>query len=315
MAAAARPLALLTSCAAGFAPEELVKRITGKDDLTVGAVTSGRVNFYPWTIDNKYYSADIHLCVVPNTFHVTGEIAEAVQAFVVYFDSTAKTGLEGVSEWLPLTEEWLPEVMILVCDRVSENGVNRQKAQEWCIKHGFELVELSPEELPDEDDDFPESTGVKRIVQALNANVWSNVVMKGDRTQGFGLLSTLAGANRSRGCEETPERESNPSPGEREESQLDGGEDGAGTNSLEPDSAGDPMLDMDIQELASLTTRDGDLENFERLFSKLKEMKDKAATLPHQQRKLHAEKVAKAFWMAIGGDRDEIEGLSSDEEN
>lgn len=33
------------------------------------------------------------------------------------------------------------------------------------------------------------------------------------------------------------------------------------------------MLDTDIQELASLTTRDGDLENFERLFSKLKEMK------------------------------------------
>ncbi|NXS37406.1 AAGAB protein, partial [Pomatostomus ruficeps] len=89
-----------------------------------------------------------------------------------------KTGLEGVSEWLPLTEEWLPEVMILVCDRVSEHGVSRQKAQEWCIQHGFELVELSPEELPDEDDDFPESTGVKRIVQALNANVWSNVVMK-----------------------------------------------------------------------------------------------------------------------------------------
>ncbi|XP_066052747.1 alpha- and gamma-adaptin-binding protein p34 isoform X1 [Chamaea fasciata] len=237
MAAAGRPLALLTSCAAGFAPEELVKRITGRDDLTVGAITSGRVNFYPWTIDNKYYSADIHLCVVPNTFHVTGEIAEAVQAFIVYFDSTTKTGLEGVSEWLPLTEEWLPEVLILVCDRVSDNGVNRQKAQEWCIKHGFELVELSPEELPDEDDDFPESTGVKRIVQALNANVWSNVVMKGDRTQGFGLLSTLAGANRSRGCEETPETESNPSPGDREESQLDGGEDGAGTNSLEPDSA------------------------------------------------------------------------------
>lgn len=25
--------------------------------------------------------------------------------------------------------------------------------------------------------------------------------------------------------------------------------------------------------------------------------------------------VAKAFWMAIGGDRDEIEGLSSDEEH
>ncbi|XP_027570603.1 alpha- and gamma-adaptin-binding protein p34 [Pipra filicauda] len=313
--AAAGPLALVTSCAAGFAPEELVKRITGKDDLTVGAITSGRVTFYPWTIDNKYYSADIHLCVVPSTFHVTGEIAESVQAFVVYFDSTTKTGLESVSEWLPLTEEWLPEVLILVCDRVSENGVNRQKAQEWCIKHGFELVELNPEELPDEDDDFPESTGVKRIVQALNANVWSNVVMKSDRTQGFGLLSTLAGANRSVGSEETQETESNPSPADREDSQADSREDGAGTNNLQLDNAADPMLDMDIQELANLTTRDGDLENFERLLSKLKEMKDKAATLPHEQRKLHAEKVAKAFWMAIGGDRDEIEGLSSDEEN
>ncbi|XP_008938408.1 PREDICTED: alpha- and gamma-adaptin-binding protein p34, partial [Merops nubicus] len=289
--------------------------ITGRDDLTVGATTSGRVNFYPWTIDNKYYSADIHLCVVPNTFHVTGEIAEAVQAFVVYFDSTIKSGLESVSEWLPLTEEWLPEVMILVCNRVSENGINRQKAQEWCIKHGFELVELNPEELPDEDDDFPESTGVKRIVQALNANVWSNVVMKSDRTQGFGLLSTLAGANCSIGSEDNQDPESSPSPAERGESPLGSREEGPSADSPQGDDVVDPMLDMDIQELANLTTRDGDLENFERLFSKLKEMKDKAATLPHEQRKLHAEKVAKAFWMAIGGDRDEIEGLSSDEEN
>ncbi|XP_074956873.1 alpha- and gamma-adaptin-binding protein p34 [Phalacrocorax aristotelis] len=309
--AAAGPFALVTSCAAGFAAEELVKRITGKDDLTVGATTSGRVNFYPWTIDNKYYSADIHLCVVPNTFLVTEDIAESVQAFVVYFDSTIKSGLDSVSEWLPLTEEWLPEVMILVCNRVSENGVNRQKAQEWCIKHGFELVELSPEELPDEDDDFPESTGVKRIVQALNANVWSNVVMKNDRTQGFGLLSTLAGANCSIGSEENQDTESSPSSAGREGSHLDDREEGASTNNLQIDHT----VDMDIQELASLTTRDGDLENFERVFSKLKEMKDKAATLPHEQRKLHAEKVAKAFWMAIGGDRDEIEGLSSDEDN
>ncbi|XP_025930605.1 alpha- and gamma-adaptin-binding protein p34 [Apteryx rowi] len=313
--AAAGPYALVTSCAAGFAGEELVKRITGKDDLTGDASTSDGVNFYPWTIDNKYYSADIHLCVVPSTFLVTGEIAESVQAFVVYFDSTIKSGLDSVSEWLPLTEEWLPEVMILVCDRVSENGVNRQQAQEWCIKHGFELVELSPEELPDEDDDFPESTGVKRIVQALNANVWSNVVMKSDRTQGFGLLSTLAGANCGVRAEESPNAESNPPSADTEAAHLDNREDAASTNNLQIDNIVDPMLDMDIQELASLTTGEGDLENFERLFSKLKEMKDKAATLPHEQRKLHAEKVAKAFWMAIGGDRDEIEGLSSDEEN
>lgn len=35
----------------------------------------------------------------------------------------------------------------------------------------------------------------------------------------------------------------------------------------------DPMIDIDIQELANLTAGDADVENFERLFTKLKEMK------------------------------------------
>ncbi|XP_026979216.1 alpha- and gamma-adaptin-binding protein p34 isoform X2 [Sagmatias obliquidens] len=312
--AAGVPCALVTSCSSTFSADRLVQHILGTEDLIVEVTANDAVRFYPWTIDNKYYSADINLCVVPNKFLVTAEIAASVQAFVVYFDSTQKSGLDSVSSWLPLAEAWLPEVMILVCDRVSENGVNRQKAQEWCIKHGFELVELSPEELPEEDDDFPESTGVKRIVQALNANVWSNVVMKNDRNQGFNLLSSLAGANHSTGSAETCHSEPQLPAAERTEPLLDRGG-ASNTTDTQVDSIVDPTLDLDIQELASLTTGGGDLENFERLFSKLKEMKDKAATLPHEQRKLHAEKVAKAFWMAIGGDRDEIEGLSSDEEH
>ncbi|XP_032273695.1 alpha- and gamma-adaptin-binding protein p34 isoform X1 [Halichoerus grypus] len=314
--AAGVPCALVTSCSSTFSGDRLVQHILGTEDLIVEVTADDAVRFYPWTIDNKYYSADINLCVVPNKFLITAEIAESVQAFVVYFDSTQKSGLDGVSSWLPLAEAWLPEVMILVCDRVCENGVNRQKAQEWCIKHGFELVELSPEELPEEDDDFPESTGVKRIVQALNANVWSNVVMKNDRNQGFSLLSSLAGANHSVGSAETcPSERPRLPAAARTEALLDHRGGASNTTDAQADSIMDPMLDLDIQELASLTTGGGDLENFERLFSKLKEMKDKAATLPHEQRKLHAEKVAKAFWMAIGGDRDEIEGLSSDEEH
>ncbi|XP_033295819.1 alpha- and gamma-adaptin-binding protein p34 isoform X4 [Orcinus orca] len=279
--AAGVPCALVTSCSSTFSADRLVQHILGTEDLIVEVTANDAVRFYPWTIDNKYYSADINLCVVPNKFLVTAEIAESVQAFVVYFDSTQKSGLDSVSSWLPLAEAWLPEVMILVCDRVSENGVNRQKAQEWCIKHGFELVELSPEELPEEDDDFPESTGVKRIVQALNANVWSNVVMKNDRNQGFNLLSSLAGANHSTGSAETCHSEQPQLPAaERTEPLLDHRGGASNTTDTQVDS-----------------------------------IVDKAATLPHEQRKLHAEKVAKAFWMAIGGDRDEIEGLSSDEEH
>ncbi|KAM3828197.1 alpha- and gamma-adaptin-binding protein p34 [Vipera latastei] len=308
------PCALVASCAAGFPGEELAKRITGEEELPEHLAAESGARLYPWTIDNKYYSAAIHLCVVANVFQVSAEIAESIQAFLVYFDSTTVSGLDATSQWLPLIEDWLPEVMILVCDRVSENGVTRQKAQEWCIQHSFELVELSPEELPDEEDDFPESTGVKRIIQALHANVWSNVVMKNEASHSFGLFPALAGADRRIGSEENKAPEANYLPAERARAVVDS-EALAPVDGAQGDPIADPVLDTDIQELASLTAGEGDVENFERLFSKLKEMKEKAATLPREQRKLHAEKVTKAFWMAIGGDQDEIEGSSSDEGN
>ncbi|XP_012865663.1 PREDICTED: alpha- and gamma-adaptin-binding protein p34 isoform X3 [Dipodomys ordii] len=292
--AAGVPCALVTSCSSAFTGDRLVQHILGTEDVIVEPASSDAVRYYPWTIDNKYYSADINLCVVPNKFLITAEIAKSVQAFVIYFDSTQKSGLDSVSSWLPLTETWLPEVMILVCDRVCEDGVNRQKAQEWCIKHGFELVELSPEELPEEDDDFPESTGVKRIVQALNANVWSNVVMKNDRNQGFSLLNSLAGTNHSIGSVETCHSEQPHLPASERTDSVLGQRGASSTAEAQVDSIVEeeitnkegkarmdplilesiyPMLDLDIQELASLTTGGGDLENFERLFSKLKEMK------------------------------------------
>ncbi|KAM4676257.1 alpha- and gamma-adaptin-binding protein p34-like [Discoglossus pictus] len=312
------PSVVLTSCASGFDEEQLVKlcaEIIGTDKSPAPLLGSDGVKKYPWRIDNKYYTADVNICIVPSTSQVTAQIAETVDAFVVYFDSTEKSGLEKVSAWLPLLEDWLLNVLILVCDRASETGVSRQTAQEWCIQHCFELVELNPEELPDEDDDFPESTGVARIVQALNANVWSNVEMKAEPS--FGIFSSLAGVNHSSDTSENLQGEVSPPSKEAAENAGEQGRDGVSESlsDTQVDTIVDPLLDLDIRELASLTSSDGDLENFSRLFTKLQEMKDKAASLPHEQRKLHAEKVAKAFWMAIGGDRDEIDGLSSEEES
>jgi hypothetical protein len=51
-------------------------------------------------------------------------------------------------------------------------------AQQWCIRHGFELVELDPLEKPDPDDDFPETLGTDRIIQALHAHSWPNLELK-----------------------------------------------------------------------------------------------------------------------------------------
>ncbi|KAM4619099.1 alpha- and gamma-adaptin-binding protein p34 [Polymixia lowei] len=309
------PSVLITSCDAAFKEEELIKQILNTNTLPEPSKREETVVWYPWTINNKYYTADVRLCVVPTTFQMTSEIAQSMQAFIAYFDSKVKDGLEKLSPWISVVEDLAPEVLILVCDRVCEHGVTRHEAQQWCLAHAFELVELNPQDLPDEDDDFPESTGVKRIVQALNANVWSSVEMKDEHNQGFGLMSSLVASrhNNHRNCQDSPSS-SLPVEGANEGEEAKVTESDANTRT-QVDTIVDPMIDLDIQELANLTAGDADVENFERLFTKLKEMKDKASSLPHEQRKVHAEKATKAFWMAIGGDEDEIEGLSSGEES
>lgn len=312
------PCVLVTSCDSGFKEDELIKQILGSSILPEPIKREQSVVWYPWTINNKYYTADVRLCVVPSTFQMSSEIAQSMQAFIAYFDSTVKDGLEKLHPWISVVEDLAPEVLILVCDRVCENGVTRHEAQQWCLAHAFELVELNPQELPDEDDDFPESTGVKRIVQALNANVWSSVEMKDGHNQGFGLISSLVASRHNNptiphNCQDPPSS-SLPIEGSLGSEEPNHAESNTSTDA-QGDAVVDAMTDLDIQELANLTAGDADVDNFERLFTKLKEMKDKASSLPHEQRKVHAEKVAKAFWMAIGGDDDEIDGLSSGEES
>ncbi|XP_066540367.1 alpha- and gamma-adaptin-binding protein p34 [Hoplias malabaricus] len=309
------PCILITSCDSGFKEEELVRQILSTSALPEPTKRDDVVVWYPWTINNKYYTANVSLCVVPSPLNMNSEIAQSMQAFLIYFDSKTKDSLSCLTPWLSVVDDLAPEVLILVCDRVCENGVSRHEAQQWCLAHAFELVELNPQELPDEDDDFPESTGVKRIVQALNANVWSSVEMKDEHNQGFGLMSSLVASRHN-----NPRPMTEAQPLQPQSNNVDENTEGQKTESCQQgtgqvDSLVDPMTDMDIQELANLTAGDADVENFERLFTKLKEMKDKASSLPHEQRKAHAEKVAKAFWMAIGGDQDEIDGLSSGEES
>ena len=49
------------------------------------------------------------------------------------------------------------------------------------------------------------------------------------------------------------------------------------------------------------------LDTFESLFSELASMKETAANLPPDERKVYAEKVAQSFYAALGGSSDEDE--------
>lgn len=323
------PSIAVVSCSDSFSAEDLVKQVLGSEGSADESVTGeDGVESFPWRIDNKYYSASVRLCPLRSKSLVSREFGESVQAFLAYFDASQKGALSQVSEWLSFSQHWAPSVLVLVCDRVDEQGVSRREAQEWCIQSAFELVELSPLEALDEDDDFPETTGIKRIIQALSAHVWPNLQMK-ERTAG-GMLSCALGALEGRRAgpgthrqfDEDEEDEEDEEEGDVVEDEVEEEEAAQEAERVTPQPNGESrggavesLLQTDIQELAALTTADSaDCENFERLYEKLREMKDRAVTMPHGQRKVHAEKVAKAFWMAIGGDLDEIDGLSSGED-
>ena len=68
--------------------------------------------------------------------------------------------------------------------------MNYVSVQEWCVEQRFELVELNPELDPEweEEQDFIETTGIKRVVQAMHAHLWPNLHMKGKGTLVFMLL-------------------------------------------------------------------------------------------------------------------------------
>uniref|UniRef100_A0A8C4Q6Q4 Alpha and gamma adaptin binding protein n=1 Tax=Eptatretus burgeri TaxID=7764 RepID=A0A8C4Q6Q4_EPTBU len=292
----------------GCCPDHIVTRILGEQELPAAEDLGEDVKAYPWHIDNKYYCADVHLCVVPHKTLGERCFGEAVEACLLCFDGSQKEGLRQAEEWLPFISLWVPEVLILVCERIHDDGVPLQEVQEWCVRHGFELVELEPPELPDEEDDFPESTGIGRIIQALNAHVWPGLHMKEPGRSP--IMGPHVGDVRHRnrdGNERTLLLQ------ESEKSSRIGH--GVETETPTEHAHGDGALESDIQELAALTTAHGDPDSgFERLFEKLKQMKDRAAFLPREDRKAHAEKVAKAFWVAIGGEEDEIAGLSSEED-
>ncbi|XP_053405580.1 alpha- and gamma-adaptin-binding protein p34-like isoform X2 [Mercenaria mercenaria] len=138
---------------------------------------------YDWRIDTKYYTADVRLCLTKERTIGDEEFAESVQAFVVHFDAEKKESFESVKLWNAYLKEINPEIKMLVCDRCSENSaVGRLETQTWCIDNAFELVELNPEADSDSEteDDFKETTGIKRIVQSLHAHTWPNLDLKED---------------------------------------------------------------------------------------------------------------------------------------
>lgn len=164
-------------------PESIIKLITNKADLKLAFDSQGIIK-HPWNIDTKYYTAEVNLVGLKNDFIRTDEFNNTIEALIIHMDTNKETGLDDITLWDSFETDCNLDIKLLVCNYCNDDTkINRNKALEWCLKRGFEFVELYPSEsTSDEDDDFKEKTGVERIIEALQSHTWSNLVMKTKQT-------------------------------------------------------------------------------------------------------------------------------------
>lgn len=272
------PGVLVVSSDNNMEPFSIVKMILEKEGLPITSQTLEGVDSYPWHISTKYYETDVTLYSLPKKMLLPQNLAEGVQAVIIFFDSLKNNGLEVVESWQSFLKDYEPDVSILLCNRCSATGVSKLSAQEWCVQNGFELVELDPEvdEEWEAEQDFVETTGIKRVVQALHAHVWPNLTLK-QRKEPTSMSALLHGGESS---------------GENDLLRLD---------TLPPELAEGNIEDR-LDELLGCESE----TDFYQLFGELQTMKERMSTLPNDQRKACAEQVVLAFWRAIGGDADEV---------
>ncbi|XP_048736444.2 alpha- and gamma-adaptin-binding protein p34-like [Ostrea edulis] len=171
--------ALFTSCCGLYDPKLMIKDILEVDKLPDSNKEIEDIVSFDWKIETKYYTAEIKLCSTTKRTVGTSEFAEGVQAVVIYFNAIQVENFDLVKAWLPYLKEISPAIQILVCKNIPQSqAAHRHTVQNWCLDNDFELVELDPEVKPDEDDDFQETTGIKRITQALHAHMWPNMILK-----------------------------------------------------------------------------------------------------------------------------------------
>ncbi|XP_038077867.1 alpha- and gamma-adaptin-binding protein p34-like [Patiria miniata] len=200
----AAPCVLVASCCSSLTTCDIIKQILGTEELPAALpITEGIVG-YPWSIANKYYTAQVEICSTPAKTIGDAAFADRLEAVILLCDDKTSS-FDSVKQWMPFIDQLSPTTQILACQQFTLTGeISRHTAQLWCLDHSFELVELErAEDEEEEDEDEYDITGVKRIISALHAHTWSNLELKESRGI-FGLLqSEMLNASKQNSSEES----------------------------------------------------------------------------------------------------------------
>lgn len=224
---------------------------------------------YLWDIDNKYYTSQILVRTVESKsckFPM-----EEINALIVYHDPQANNIDQELEYLASLTNSLTAaEVFLFSCSAITDTLL-RDKVLNWCLHNKFELVELD-QTGDSESDTEGNKYGIERIIEALHAHTWPNIVLKNepcvDETQEVNEIGEQV-ENIQLAC----------NPSERL---------------------------LHVQDILNGILGDENAD-FGELFGQFMAIKEQVASLPSDERRIIAEQVVTAFWKAMGGDLLEIE--------
>ncbi|KAJ8949676.1 hypothetical protein NQ314_008137 [Rhamnusium bicolor] len=183
------PSILVISCS-NTKPKSLIKLITkvnvNGDTENIGLIRQS------WLIDTKYYTAEVNVFGLDKKYVRTEEFNKNVEALIIHMDSNKHSGLEDLAQWDILENDCNIEVKLLVSNYCTEDTkITKNSAIEWCLKRGFEFIELYPtiNQSEQEDEVIKEKFGVDRIIEALQTHTWSNLTMKA--TNKYNKINTM----------------------------------------------------------------------------------------------------------------------------
>ncbi|KJE96746.1 hypothetical protein CAOG_07020 [Capsaspora owczarzaki ATCC 30864] len=219
--------------------EPVIAHLLGAERLesVAQASSTAAASHHPWTIDNKYYTADLVVTVARHWDAVEPAHWAEADAVVAVFDAHEHATFTMLNDALQHVQEHEPSV--LLCVRSYETGrgeeaqpntattnassnevpatstVSREQAIAWCIKNGFEYVAvargagldangnaIATQTADDDEDEDDDDEGIDRVRQALFSNMWESMVRKeanaGNATRS-GRNSTTAGAQANAG--------------------------------------------------------------------------------------------------------------------
>ncbi|ORX86633.1 hypothetical protein K493DRAFT_319762 [Basidiobolus meristosporus CBS 931.73] len=163
---------------------------TGKHDLVKAILKQTKSpesekDIVSCLLRNKYYTAFIEFVIDDTEPDLSSEVIEAFDELGEVFDGVIFVGdknkketFEDLKPWLAFTTKFEPGVCLCIGNNIlnsseGDSKVDTEEIDDWCLEHGFEYIDMDEEAEN-------ETTGVHRIVEALESHRWDGMIMNGE---------------------------------------------------------------------------------------------------------------------------------------